>query len=109
LSSYVLGTEADLDLDEIWEYIAADSVDAADRWIQRLFDCFDELARSPNAGHVREDLTAYPVRFWTVGAYLVIYRAHTVPVEIVAVTEASRDVPKLLSHRHGSVGAAGVE
>ncbi len=109
MSSYVLGIEADLDLDEIWEYIAADSVDAADRWIQRLFDCFDDLARSPKAGHRREDLTAYPVRFWTVGSYLVIYRAHTVPVEIVAVTEGSRDVPKLLSHRQGSVGGAGVE
>jgi len=27
----------------------------------------------PGIGHRREDLTAYPVLFWTAGAYLIIY------------------------------------
>jgi plasmid stabilization system protein ParE len=31
MSGYVLGGDADHDLDEIWGYIAEDSVDAADR------------------------------------------------------------------------------
>jgi len=31
MTGYVLSADADLDLDEIWEYIAADSIDAADR------------------------------------------------------------------------------
>jgi plasmid stabilization system protein ParE len=31
MSGYVLSPDAALDLDDIWEYIAADSVDAADR------------------------------------------------------------------------------
>jgi plasmid stabilization system protein ParE len=30
---YVLSKEAELDLDEIWEYIAHDNIDAADRCI----------------------------------------------------------------------------
>jgi hypothetical protein len=30
MSGYILGSDAGLDLDEIWEYITADSVDAAD-------------------------------------------------------------------------------
>jgi hypothetical protein len=34
-------TDADLDLDEIWEYIAADSIDNADHWIAKLFDAFE--------------------------------------------------------------------
>jgi plasmid stabilization system protein ParE len=38
MSGYVLSAGADLDLDDIWEYIAADSVDAADSWIGKLFD-----------------------------------------------------------------------
>ena len=40
-TGYVLSVAADLDLDEIWEYIAADNIGAADRWIERLFDAFE--------------------------------------------------------------------
>ena len=71
--------------------IAADKVDAADRWIGKLFNAFEALARTPGMGHKREDLTDYPVLFWPVGSYLIIYRAEQRPVEIVAVTQGSRD------------------
>ena len=30
MSGYILSVDADLDLDDIWEYIAADNIDAAD-------------------------------------------------------------------------------
>jgi antitoxin ParD1/3/4/toxin ParE1/3/4 len=55
----------------------------------------------PGTGHKREDLTAYPVLFWTVGSYLIIYRrrADHPPVEIVAVTQGSRDIPAFLRRR----------
>jgi len=100
VSDYVLGSEAVLDLEDIWEYIATDSIDAADRWIARLFDAFDKIARMPGIGHRREDLTDYPILFWTVGAYLIIYRARRgQPVEIVAVTQGSRDIPSFLRRR----------
>jgi hypothetical protein len=33
ITGYVLSVDADLDLDEIWEYIAADNIHAADRSI----------------------------------------------------------------------------
>ena len=36
MTGYVLGKDADLDLDEIWEYIAADDVEAAYRWTGKL-------------------------------------------------------------------------
>ena len=99
MMGYVLGVDADLDLDEIWEYIAADNVDAADRWIGKLFDAFEALARTPGMGHKREDLTDYPVVYWPVGSYLIIYRAEHRPVEIVAVTQGSRDIPAFLRRR----------
>jgi plasmid stabilization system protein ParE len=44
VSGYILSSDADSDLEEIWDYIAADNVDAADRWIEKLFDAFDALA-----------------------------------------------------------------
>ena len=72
MSGYILSVDADFDLDDIWEYIAADR---------------------------REDLTSYPVLFWPVGAYLIIYRADRRPIEIVAVTQGSRDIPAFLSRR----------
>jgi plasmid stabilization system protein ParE len=99
MSGYALGADAEFDLDEIWEYIAADSVDAADRWIEKLFDAFEALARTPAMGHTREDLTPYPVLFWPVGAYLIIYRGQRGAVEIVAVTQGSRDIPSFLKLR----------
>jgi plasmid stabilization system protein ParE len=99
MPGYVLGGDVELDLDNIWEYIAADSLDAADRWITKLFEAFEILGQTPGIGHKRQDLTQFPVLFWPVGAYLIIYRAEPNPVEIVAVTQGSRDIPAFLHGR----------
>jgi plasmid stabilization system protein ParE len=99
MNEYVLSARAELDLDEIWEYIAHDNIDAADRWIARLYDAFESLARTPGMGHKREDLATYPVLFWPVAAYLVIYRVQSERVEIVAVTQGAREIPSFL-RRH---------
>jgi toxin ParE1/3/4 len=96
---YVLGEDAELDLDDIWEYIAADNIDAADKWINKLFDAFEAIGNMPGMGHKREDLTDYRVLFWPVGAYVILYRAAFGPVEIVAVTQGSRDIPTFLQRR----------
>ena len=58
MSGYILSVDADLDLDDIWEYIAADNIDAADRWIEKLFDAFELLGQTPGMAHRREDLTS---------------------------------------------------
>jgi len=99
MKEYVLGTCAELDLDEIWEYIAHDNINAADRWIGKLFDAFEAIARNPGIGHKRQDLTDYPVLFWPVGAYLILYRVQSEQVEIVAVTQGARDIPSFLRRR----------
>ena len=88
-----------MDLDEIWDYIAEDNIDAADRWIAKLFDAFDGLARTPGMGHKREDLTTHPILFWPVGAYLILYRHKDERIEIVAVTQGARDIPSFLRQR----------
>jgi plasmid stabilization system protein ParE len=96
---YVLSVAADLDLNQIWEYIASDNIDAADRWIAKLFNAFESLAQTPGAGHTRGDLTALPILFWPVGAYLVLYRVTNREIEIIAVTQGSRDIPTFLNQR----------
>jgi plasmid stabilization system protein ParE len=88
-----------LDLDQVWESIAQDNINAADGWVEKLFAAFDALARNPGIGHARQDLTSETVRFWPVGAYLTVYRAETRPIQIVAVVQGSRDIPSLLWRR----------
>ena len=53
-SRYVLHPEAVRDLEEVWEYIAQDSLDAADRVIGEVFAALDMLVASPHAGHRRD-------------------------------------------------------
>ena len=102
MSGYVLSREADRDLDDLWYYIAQDSVDAADRLVHKLLDAFDGLGRNPGIGHKRKDLTKHEVLFWPVGNYLVIYRAGRRPIQIVAVVHGSRDIPTFLRRLRSS-------
>ncbi len=99
MKKYVLSAAAELDLEAIWEYIAEDNIDAADQWIGKLFAAFETIEQTPGIGHTREDLTSFPVRFWPVGAYLVLYRVLNKRVEIVAVTQGARDIPAFLRRR----------
>ena len=93
------GREADRDLDDLWDHIAEDNVDAADRLTAKLWMRLRALARHPGMGHKREDLTNYPVLFWPVGNYLVIYRAERNRIEIVAIVYGTRDIPTFLRGR----------
>lgn len=63
MSRYHLAAAAASDLAAIWDYIAEDSIDAADRWVAKLFDALDRLALNPGMGHSREDLTDLPLLF----------------------------------------------
>ena len=99
MTPYILAPEALQDLQELWDYIATENLDAADRMIDTLFAAFERLAAMPGLGHRREDLTDRPLRFWTVDMYLVLYRAERTPIEIVAVTHGGRDIPRLLRRR----------
>ena len=47
-------------------------------------------------GRARPDLIDLPVRFWTLGKYLIIYRAETSPIEIVRVINAYRNIAAVL-------------
>ena len=93
---YVFTASAQRDLVDIWEYIAVDNIDAADAVIDEFEAAARMLAELPLAGHVRNDLTDEPVRFWRVGRYLLVYLQGTRPVEIVRVLHGSRDVKESL-------------
>ena len=96
MADHFYSPEARLDLLEIWEYIARDDLDAADQVEQEIRLAVLQLARNPELGHLRRDLTSQPVRFWRVYSYLIIYDPAARPLEIVRVLSGYRDVAELL-------------
>jgi len=95
MAQYILSAEAQGDLHSIWDFIALDNRDAADRIVDELLAAFKHLAEWPGSGHTRPDLTTKDVRFWPVRSYMVIY-SETVPVEIVTILHGARDIPSFL-------------
>ena len=88
------------DLDEIWSYIAADSVDAANRVESAILTACNSLARHPQLGTKRIEITLLPVRFWTVTRFpnfIIVYRPDTEPLQVVAVLHGKRNIKELLT------------
>ena len=101
MRGYRLTEQADRDLDEIIDWLLAESIDAALHVRAKLDAAFDRIARLPRIGHRREDLTDEDVRFYAVFDWLVVYR-ETDRVEIVAVVHGARDVRRVLRRRRSS-------
>ena len=63
MSGYRLNTEALADIDEIREFIAQESLDAADRVRDAVHKTIRSIAAFPAQGHLRPDLTGCGLRF----------------------------------------------
>ena len=100
MKGYTLSPEATEDLFEIWQYIAADSEDAADRVQAEFYTMFGKLAQMPRQGHRRDDLTRRPVLFFPLYSYLIVYQADVNPIRIMAVVHGRRDVESFLRERN---------
>lgn len=97
MSGYAFHPEAFADLDEIWEYIAADNIDAADEVLGDVHSTLRTLVASPHIGHRRLDLTGRPLRFHPVrDDYLIAYTPDESPLWIVAVIHGRRN-PRVLA------------
>jgi plasmid stabilization system protein ParE len=96
MSGFVLHPQAHADLDEIWEYIAADSLDAADRVREELYEAIQSLVPFPYIGHSRPDLTAKPLRFQSVREYVIAYAPDENPLAVIAVLHGRRS-PRVIA------------
>lgn len=92
MTQFAVTPEARTDLFAIWEHIALDSLDAADKVINQIEQAFEKLAITPGLGHFREDLLDRHYRFWGVYSYLVVYRWDAEPIQIIAVLHGARDL-----------------
>jgi toxin ParE1/3/4 len=95
----VLSPEALQDAQDIWDFIAANNVAAADTLEDEFFEAFEMLAQRPRMGHTRCDLTEQDVRFWAVGSYLIVYRTSPTELQIIAVLHGARDVAEVIRKR----------
>jgi plasmid stabilization system protein ParE len=96
MSSFILTRKAFNDIVEIVVHIADQSPEAALHVEADLYEAMDKLADMPGMGHLRDDLTSEPLRFWRVHSYLILYTPDTRPVEIVRVLSSSRDIGGIL-------------
>ena len=86
---------ADLDLEEIWFFIAQDDPAAADRWLDTLEKKIALLADNPLMGPSRPDI-ARELRYHPVGNHLLLYRVIQDGIEIVRVVHGARHLLDLL-------------
>jgi len=96
MSGFALHPEALSDLDEIWEFIARDNLDAADRVLREIYEAFQSLANFPHRGHFRPDLTSHPLRFHIVRNFLIAYVPDEKPLLVLAVLHGRRN-PRVLA------------
>ena len=96
MTGYAFHPEARLDLDEIWEYMRADNLGAADRIIAEILSAIRALVEFPGRGHKRPDLTSRPLRFMVVRDYLIAYAPNEKPLWVVAVMHGRRS-PRVMA------------
>jgi antitoxin ParD1/3/4/toxin ParE1/3/4 len=93
---FVLTSQAEFDLNEIWDYIARDSLAQADRVLAEFEKAMTALAEQPCMGHLREDWADSRHRFWPVYSYIIMYRPETKPLQILRVVSGYRHLVELL-------------
>lgn len=91
----ILSTTALKDLNQIWDYIAADSIDAADRVLDEIQNTLFRLCDMPGMGHQRPDVKNPELRFWNVYSYLIAYRYSTSELRIKRVINGHRNIKRL--------------
>ena len=100
MSRYQFTPQALGDLHDIWNFIAADNPEAANRVEEAILRACDLLSDSPFSGSVRTDLTLLPVRFWVVrpySNYLIVYDPNQRPLRIIRILHAARDLSSVLT------------
>ena len=82
---------AEADILEIWDYIADDSMEAADRWVDQLDEKFQLIATQPMMGRAREELVP-GLRSFPFRRYVIFYMPIGNGIDVVRVLHGARDV-----------------
>ena len=85
---------AEQDLDEIWDFVANDSIVAADRLIDMIVGKCHLLAGNPEMGQARPEL-APTLRSFSLGSYMIFFRPIEDGIELARVIHGARDADAL--------------
>lgn len=94
---FILSEFVEPELAAIWDYIALDNLDAADRFLEAAHDTFQELSRMPGLGRTRHfpqarlnQLRSFRIRKFE--NYLVFYSPIQDGIEVFHVLHGARDL-----------------
>ena len=83
--------QADDDLLEIWEYIAQDSIEQADKFIDEIKIAFKRLAKMPLSARQRPEL-GDNIRSRPYGNYVIFYEPLSNGILVLSVLWGGRDI-----------------
>jgi hypothetical protein len=69
--------------------------------MRKMNEALRFLSVMPGPGHLLQDLTDQPVKFWQVFSYSIVCGPLTRPIGIARVLHSSRDGPAILAGRTG--------
>lgn len=95
MRTHFLSSVADQDIADVWQFIARDSIEAADRMIDRFTATFGSLAQSPYLGQVYEH-PRLELRRFSVDKYAIFYRILDDAIVVVRILHGARNIDRLL-------------
>jgi toxin ParE1/3/4 len=95
--AHLVAPRAELDLDDIWFYVAKESgsIEIANRLISSMTDRFVLLASFPYMGRSRDEDFGLGCRSFAVGEYVIVYCVEADDVLILRVAHGRRDIEAL--------------
>jgi toxin ParE1/3/4 len=87
---------AEADLLDIWNFIANESLEKADIFLQKMENKLKILAENPGVGRKRDELLPN-LRSFPVGSYLIFYYSINKGIEVVRVLHGARDIPNFFA------------
>ena len=82
---------AAVDILDVWDHIAEDSIEQADLWVDRLDEKLELIATQPLMGRARDELAAR-VRSFPFGRYVIFYEPIEGGIDVVRVLHSARDI-----------------
>lgn len=92
MANVVYAPEADDDIFGIVDYIARDKPEAARNWMRQIRETCQTIATQPEMGEVRSGFAVPGCRSFSVGNYVIFFRAIEGGIEVSRVIHGNRDM-----------------
>jgi toxin ParE1/3/4 len=104
MARLILSQYVEPELAAIWDYIAVDNIDAADRFLASAYKSFNDLAEMPGMGRIRNytgarlrELRSFRVKDF--GNYLIFYIPLPDGIEVFHILHGARDFDEFLGEK----------